>query len=590
MAKLPPLKVGGPYTLTISGPSSVTLKNVMVGDVWVCSGQSNMEMGIAGVNDAEKEIASADNPNIRLFTVAKTISLEPKNTVTVRDSDLMGEWSVCSPKTVATGGWGGFSAVAYFFGRHLQKELGVPIGLIHTSWGGTVAEAWTSLEALNTHPDFRSAAAQIQEMRTALASGKDDFDKRMADWWARSDPGSAAGRNWADPGAATTGWRTMELPKAWEDGGLANFDGIVWFRREVEVSADDAGKAAVLHLGPIDDRDTTWVNGVKVGETGIYNASRDYRIPAGTLKAGKNVIAVRVLDTGGAGGINGTPEQLSLEIGNTKTSLAGPWSFQPSSPLSRLAAVPERVDNNPNFPTVLYNGMISPLLQFGIKGAIWYQGESNAGRAYQYRTLLPTMIRDWRSRWGVGEFPFFIVQLANFMQTDPEPKDDAWPELREAQYLTTQAVPNAGLAVTIDIGDAADIHPKDKQDVGKRLALAALGIAYKKPIEYSGPVYKSMKVEGDKVQLQFSHLGGGLEARGGELKGFAIAGADRKFVWADARIDGDSVVVSSPQVKQPVAVRYAWANNPVCNLYNKTDLPAVPFRTDTWPGVTANNH
>lgn len=590
IVRLPALPAGGPFTMTVTGPTSATLNNVLVGDVWICSGQSNMEMGIGGVNDAEKEIGSADNPNIRLFTVAKTISLGPKSDLTVRDNDLMGRWSVCSSKTVSTGGWGGFSAVGYFFGRTLQKELGVPIGLIHTSWGGTVAEAWTSVEALGTLPDFKQVAAQIPELRSAAASGHDNFNERMAAWWAKNDPGSALRNGWEVPAHATKDWKTMALPTAWEQAGLPDFDGIVWFRREVELPANAAGKVAVLHLGPIDDRDTTWVNGAKVGETGEYNVSRDYKIPAGLLKEGSNVIAVRVLDTGGAGGIYGKPEQLFLEAGSERIALTGDWRYRASKPLSEMTAPPQRMNDNPNFPTVLYNGMISPLVPFGIKGAIWYQGESNAGRAYQYRTLLPTMISDWRTRWGQGDFPFFIVQLANFMAVDPEPKDDAWPELREAQYLTTQTVPNAALALAIDIGDAADIHPKNKQEVGRRLALSALNIAYKRPVEYSGPIYKSMKVEGDAIHLQFTHVGGGLDAKAGDLKGFAIAGDDHKFVWASAKIVGESVVVSSPSIKQPVAVRYAWSNNPVCNLYNRAGLPAVPFRTDSWPGVTANAH
>jgi sialate O-acetylesterase len=580
MARIGPFTAGGPFTLTVSGPQSAALKNVLVGDVWVCSGQSNMEMGIGNVNNAAQEISTADYPQIRLFTVQKTIALEPQST-------LSGQWDVCTPKTVASGGWGGFSAVGYFFGRELYKDLKVPIGLIHTSWGGTVAEAWTSAEALETMPDFKPAVAQVVSMRSA-APGKFDMDRAMAEWWSKNDPGSRAGETWYATTLSDSDWKTMSLPTLWEDAGLKDFDGLVWFRREVDVPAEAAGKEATLNLGPIDDRDTTWVNGTKVGENTLYNANRVYKIPAGVLKAGRNIIAVRVLDTGGGGGVYGSADQLHLDAGGSSIPLHGDWRYKVASPLSKMTPVPVDTNNNPNISTVLYNGMIAPVLPYGIKGAIWYQGESNAGRAYQYRTLLPTMIRDWRNRFESGQFPFFIVQLANFMQTDMEPRDDAWPELREAQDMTARSVGKSAIATAIDIGDTIDIHPKNKQEVGRRLALDALAIAYGKKVEYSGPTYKSMKRDGNRMVVAFDHLGAGLTAKGGKLTGFAVAGRDHKFVWADAVIEGNSVAVWSPGITDPVAVRYAWSNNPVANLYNKANLPALPFRTDQWPGVTAS--
>jgi len=414
MVRIGPFSAGGPFTMTIEGPEHRTLQNVMVGDVWLCSGQSNMQMGIANVNNAAEEIAHADYPGIRLFTVPMEVAYSPRSTVN-------GTWQVCTPQTISHDGWGGFSAVAYFFGRYLHKTLNVPIGLIHSSWGGTIAEAWTSAEALQKLPDFAERLQQVERIRAA-------------------------------------------------------------------------------------------------GESSL----------------------------------------------------------------------PANQRRNPNVCTVLYNAMIAPLVPFGMKGVIWYQGESNAGRAYQYRTLLPTLIEDWRNRWGEGAFPFLIVQLANFLPVKPEPGEDEWAELREAQLFTAQKVPNCGLAVTIDIGDAADIHPKNKQEVGRRLALAALGIAYKRRIEYSGPIYKSYSREGSSIRIRFTHVDGGLVAHGGALQGFAIAGPDRKFVWAQARIEGDTVVVWSPAVSDPVAVRYGWAINPVVNLYNREGLPASPFRTDDWPGLTVN--
>ena len=375
----------------------------------------------------------------------------------------------------------------------------------------------------------------------------------------------------------------MKLPTQWEQAGLPEFDGVVWFRKEFDLPESAANKDGTLRLGPIDDIDTTWVNGVRVGSTSTWTDPRIYKVPGRVLKAGRNVVAVRVLDTGGGGGIYGQADQLKFEPGDggQPIALAGPWQYKASVPLAQTKPVPQRLDNNPNVTTVLYNGMIAPLVPFGVKGAIWYQGESNAGRPMQYRTLLPTMIRDWRARFGVGDFPFLIVQLANFMAVQQQPVEPGWAELREAQLLTALKEPRCGLAVAIDIGEANDIHPRNKQDVGGRLALAARGIAYGQSIEYSGPVFKSMEVTGGKARLRFEHVGGGLVAKGGEpLKGFAIAGADERFVRGEATIEGDAVVVWSSEVAQPVAVRYAWANNPICNLYNQAGLPASPFRTD----------
>jgi len=575
VARLAPLSAGGPYTLEASGPQVQTLKNVLVGDVWICSGQSNMQFGMWSVNNAQQEIANANCPEIRLFTVPNVVAFEPKSLVN-------GQWSVCSPQTV-----GGFTAVGYFFGRKLNQELKVPIGLINSSWGGTIAEAWVSAEALKTMPDFAPAVDALEKLAADQKTLAVTFEQQMDQWWAKNDPGSANGPAWADPAFDTAGWKSMDLPQNWENAGLPDFDGIVWFRKDVEVPEAWKGKQATLHLGPIDDRDTTWVSGVKVGATDTWDKARDYKVPADVLQPGRNTIAVRVLDTGGGGGIYGKPEEMKLEGPDGATiSLAGAWLYQASNPLSKTSPLPQRLENNPNQVSVLYDGMIAPLIPLAIRGAIWYQGESNAGRAEQYARLLPTLIRDWRARFGVGDFPFLIVQLANFMAVDPEPRDDPWPNLRWSQWLTTQALPKVGLAVTIDIGDAADIHPKNKQDVGLRLALAALAIEYRRDIEYSGPVYRAMAVEGSKVRLTFDHSGGGLVAKGEKLQegvklqGFAIAGADKRLVWADATIDGDTVVVSSPDVAQPVAVRYAWANNPVCNLYNQAGLPAVPFKTD----------
>ena len=578
-AKIGPFKAGGPYTLTVKGTQTVTRQNVLIGDVWLCSGQSNMQFGIGNTLHAEDEIAAANYPNIRLFMVGNQIATAPK---TLPSS---GTWDICTPQTVKQGGWNGFSAVGYFFGRGLSQDLHVPIGLIESNWGGTPAEAWTSTEALSTMADFRPTLAAMKQMQ---ANGG-DIAALMTLWYAKHDPGSA-GKTWADSDLNTTDWKPITLPVLFQDAGipeLSKTNGVVWFRREFDLPAAWTGKDLALHLGPIDDRDTTYVNGVKVGGLNAYDAPRDYTVPASALKPGRNVIAVRVLDTGGKGGIYGKPEQLKLEaVGDPAppVSLAGPWLCHLGTPLIADDPVPQLPGNGPNDPTVLYNGMVAPLVPFGLKGAIWYQGEANTGNGKQYQTLLPTMIGDWRSRFGT-EFPFYIVQLANF---DPSYKPDApapparsgWAELREAQSMTAQHLPKTGLAVTIDIGDAGDIHPKDKQDVGHRLVLDAEALTYGKKIEYSGPLYQSMKVEGNAVRLKFTHLGGGLVAKGGDkLLGFEIAGSDGLFVWADAKIEGDTVVVSAASVSNPTDVRYAWADNPICNLTNKADLPASPFRT-----------
>jgi len=574
---LGPFPAGGPYTLKISGPQSMTLQNVLMGDVWLCSGQSNMEMGISNVNNAAQEIADANYPKIRLFTVQKTIATEPQTLV-------KGQWEECNSKTIAYGGWGGFSAVGYFFGRELHQDLKVPIGLIHSSWGGTPAEAWTSKESLSKMSDFVPYLDDFRRTVDEARKGAFNLEKAVNDWWQANDPGSAAKPAWYDPSAEISSWKTMKLPTNWEEAGLPSFDGIVWFSRTFTLPENWAGKDLMLHLGPIDDADTTWVNGVKVGGLNVWNDLRDYRVPANILKPGLNTIRVRIMDTGGPGGIYGKPDQLKLELangGSNRIRLDGDWKYQESAPISKLKPFPQILNQNPNLVTVLYNGMIAPLVPFSFKGAIWYQGEANAGRGFQYRTLLPTMITDWRTRFG-SDFPFYIVQLANFMEERPSPTESQWAELREAQLLTSQNLAHSGLAVTIDIGDGKDIHPKNKQEVGHRLALAARALTYGEKIEYSGPAFRKMNVDGNKVHLTFDHISGGLVSKGGDkLRGFAIAGADKKFVWADATIEGDTVVVWSSEVSNPTAVRYDWADNPNGNLYNKSGLPASPFRTDS---------
>jgi sialate O-acetylesterase len=576
LVRLPPLPAGGPHEISIDGPQKAVVRDVLIGDVWICSGQSNMQWDVRNSNDADLELRGADFPRIRLYSVPRRPSTAPERLVDAR-------WELCRPEQVA-----GFSAVAYFFGRELHRASDVPIGLIHSSWGGTIAEAWVSGESLETLGDFRDQVKSLRAIAAAADGGASSIRAAELAWWRSNDPGSKEAAEWSGEDVDLQTWRSMDLPARWEGAGLPGFDGIVWFRRELEIPADWAGHDLTLELGPIDDIDTSYFAGKEVGSLDDWSRPRRYRIPGPSVRAGKQAIAVRVLDTGGGGGMYGEAGQYSIGRADgvgERRSLAGAWRFRDSARWSGLPPYPRRTSNNPNVESVLYNGMIAPLVPYALRGAIWYQGESNAGRPRQYRALLPTLIRDWRNRFEVGEFPFLIVQLANFMKRDAVPVESQWAELREAQWLTARNDLNAGLAVAIDIGEANDIHPRNKQDVGQRLALAARAIALGEDVVYSGPEYAGHSIEKGRVRLRYRHVGSGLVAHGEALKGFAIAGEDGKYVWADAKIEGEEVVLSAADVERPVAVRYAWSNNPEATLFNREGLPAVPFRTDT-DGIT----
>ena len=569
-----------PRELTVVGAAAdhqARVANLLVGDVWICSGQSNMEMGI-GVCNVPDEIAAATYPQIRLLTVPKSVKYEPQAVTGCT-------WLECSPQTVAEGGWGGFSAAGYFFGRELHRQLQVPIGLIHSSWGGTICEAWASAEGLAPLADFRERLDTVARVLADRRAGRDEISAAEV-WYEQHDPGTTGG--YAAVSTDDAAWTTVTAPTGGADG-MPGFDGVAWLRRAFDTPADWAGQDLQVELGPVDDADATFFNGERVGGKDGWQLPRSYRVPGRLVKAGRNVVAVRVLDTMGNGGLTGQPALARVfPAGHPEqaVALAGEWKMKTTTSLDGVADRPVSIDpGNPNVSTVLFNGMIAPLLPFAIKGAIWYQGESNAGRGKQYASLLPAMIRDWRAHFGVGDFPFYIVSLANFMPAQTAPTESEWAELREAQAHTARTLTNCGLAVAIDIGDAADIHPKNKREVGRRLALAALAGAYGKTVEGSGPWYREMKAEGSRIRLLFDH-DEGMAAREGGLTGFAIAGEDRKFVAAEAAVDGRSIVVSAPGVEKPVAVRYAWHANPPCNLVNAAGLPAVPFRTDDWPGLS----
>ena len=595
IARIKTPAAGGPFSITIKGANeSRTFSDVLIGEVWLCSGQSNMEMPLAGwppgdpITNSEAEIASAHLPQIRLFTVERAIAAAPA-------ADCHGQWQVCTPEAAAS-----FSATAFFFGRTLQKELNIPVGLLHSSWGGTPAEAWTNAENLQTMPQYagvlekvHESEAQIKDRQRWLESHPaiPVMDKGGEDRFADLDFGDQMCSAY---GYDDSGWGTILLPGAWEAAEIGQFDGAVWFRKMVDIPEDWAGTNLVLELGPIDDMDATYFNGVRIGcmeKGGLWQANRIYTVPAELICSGENLLAVRVLDTQGGGGIYGRKEQLRIYPEgkpDLSISLAGQWRFMPVAEYQNgrfyrfdaasadfFSRPKVTVEISSNTPTFLYNAMIAPLAPYTLRGAIWYQGESNTGRPLEYRTLFPLMIDSWRKAWE-ATFPFYFVQIAPYQYGEGTRSQ----ELREAQLLTLQH-PKTGMVVTLDIA-APSIHPPNKQDVGKRLALWALAKDYGHKLVYSGPLYKKMKNRGKEIELAFDHVGSGLQSGNDGLIGFEIAGVDRKFVAAQAVIAGKKVVVSSPLVSQPVAVRYAWSNLATASLFNREGLPASSFRTDNW--------
>lgn len=568
-------EAGGPYQLVVKGKKNVlTLDDVLIGEVWICSGQSNMQWTVSASDNAEEEIRAANYPMIRHFEVPREISLTPK------DDLSKGQWKAATPENT-----GQFTAVGYFFARDLYKKLGIPVGLINTSWGGTIVETWISKEAMKSFNEFSDVVNAMPLSMDALGEKRKTRLTNAINELQGGLPSAGEVQSWSSVSFDDSDWKTIEVPGNFDRRDLQYLDGAVWFRREFILPDSLTGVSVALSLGTIDDVDATYVNGVKVGGASSKTATgRIYVLEPSQLRTGKNSIAVRIEDFGGRGGFTGRQEDVKISRGAYEQSLAGTWKFR----------VESSTDNNqftgPNDAgTLLYNAMIAPIIPYAMQGAIWYQGESNAGRAYQYRKSFPLMISDWRNRWK-EEFPFLFVQLASFNANNGNSKNgSSWAELREAQALTLQALPRTGMAVIHDIGNPKDIHPTNKQDVGKRLALQALKIAYGQNMLSQGPQFQSMQKEGSKLALSFSNTGGGLMASGkyGYLQGFEIAGADKIFHWAKAEIRDGKVVVWSDEVTDPVAVHYGWADdNMEANLLNKEGLPAAPFRTDTWKGIT----
>ena len=570
---LPPQKAGGPYIMDIKATNHIVLNDILIGDVWFCSGQSNMVFEMDRETEMfPDEISNANYPQIRNFFVP-TLS-----DVTHTHPDLPpGQWVAATPTSVLH-----FGAVSYFFAKQLFNKYHVPIGIINSSVGGTPIQAWISAEGIKQVPNYAQRLAQLHD--TAYYNSLthpvlNNTHPRFRQW---PDKGLSEAKKWFDTSYVPVAWHPFWLPGYWADQGIRGLNGVVWFRKEINLPASAAGRAAKLFMGRIVDADEAYINGVPVGRTTYQYPPRRYAVPAGVLKAGKNIIVMRITNTAGKGGF--VPDKAYyLSIANQKIDLRGDWQYKVGQVFNNDGAMGYHpVFSAQNEPTGLYNTMVAPALNYRIKGFLWYQGETNANKPAEYAQLLRTLITDWRDKWQQGTLPFVYAQLPNYMETQYTPAESGWAELREGQ-LKGLAEPNTAMAVTIDAGEWNDIHPTNKKTVGYRLALAAQKLAYgESDIVASGPLYRSAKIEGDKIVISFSDTGSGLIANDGdELHQIAIAGADKKFVWAKAVIDGNTVIVSNPDVTQPMYVRYAWADNPDgANLYNKEGLPASPFRTD----------
>jgi sialate O-acetylesterase len=567
---LPAMKAGGPYEMSIKASNQLAVKDILVGDVWLCSGQSNMETPMSRLRDKYPDvIAQAANPRIRQYEVPMSYAFNgPKADVPG------GKWIAADPQTVLK-----FSGVAYFFAKEINAKYQVPVGIIKDAVGGSPAEAWLSADALKQFPKYEQQLAPYRD--SAAVAGIKQKEQAAGNNWYRqlhqADKGEAPGQMpWYAPTYTATSWKTMSVPGYWADGELGMVNGVVWFRKEVEVPAGMVGKPARLELGTLVDADSTYINGRLVGTTGYQYPPRKYDFGPDVLTQGKNIITVRLISNGGRGGFT-KEKKYELTAGGQTLDLRGPWQYQ-------LGATMPPTPGSTTFqyqPGGLFNGMIAPVLPYAIKGVLWYQGESNAGRTGDYQALFNAMILDWRKNFQRPELPFIYAQLPNFMAVRKEPSESGWAQVRDIQRRGL-ALPHTGMAVLLDVGEWNDIHPLDKQTPGHRLALAAQKVAYDDTkVVSAGPLYQAMQAAGNKVTLSFTSVGSGLVAKGGgELKGFSIAGPDKKFVWAQARIEGNKVVVWNDQVPNPTVVRYAWADNPEgANLYNKEGLPASTFTT-----------
>ena len=611
-------RAGGPYTITFDDGKKTVLEDVMAGEVWFCSGQSNMEMPVKGwgqVLNYEQEVAAANHPLVRLFQVGRAVALTPQTTVPQGHTK---GWAVCSPEMVEE-----FSACAYFFAREVSQKLGIAIGVVNSSWGGTPAESWTSNEALKGVTGFEK-----HEQRAAEA-GYDEqklnqlYQDERAEWMKEAfgadaglEEGNLRRALWAAKDFDDSGWAKQQQPTPWDnDAALKDFDGIVWMRHVVDVPAPIAGKDLKLNLGGIDDEDVTYWNGESVGMTAGWSANRSYTVPGRLVQAGRNVLTVRIYDSGGKGGFSATADAFNITAGTTTIPLAGEWSCQKSIDATQVKNMTGRVEpktlKDSWYPANLWNAMVAPFLDMPVRGFLWYQGCSNVGRAVQYESLFQAMILDWQAKFNKNSvvaaypkpaqqnerrrffaqadskaLPFYFVQIANYRwEKDLQPQSE-WAAIREAQRQATK-LDGVGMMVNIDIGMAMDIHPKNKQEVGRRLALLALNRTYGREEPCAAPEFMQMRVSEGKAILSFRPVqGSDALAQNDDIKGFSIAGPDHQWHVAKARVEGERfmqrVVVECPDVPLPVAVRYAWADNPTCDLKTVSGLPVGPFRTDDW--------
>jgi len=557
--------------LAVEGKNKIEVKNVLVGEVWLGSGQSNMEMNVGNSMNADTEAKEANYPMIRHFAVTKALSSAPQE-------DVQGKWVLSAPDTIK-----GFSAVLYFFGREIHKKYNVPVGLINSSWGGTPIQAWIPKKSLEGNTDISKPLA-FEADKYSDWKTYNDFRTKTVEAVACKDAGNKGESDgWAKPEADTKGWKEVKMPLSIEKMAGKDFDGVLWVRRDIDIEAGKAGTDLNIMLDRITDGVTVYFNGEKItaSDRSLDNRKINAKVAGKLVKAGKNTVAIRFFNPIGPGGAtNGDPKNLKMTFAGDKdgTTLAGKWLFkveqeyEPGKP-------PFFLPRPSDIPSALYNAMIAPIDGFAVKGTLWYQGESNTGDLPKnYDKAMGLLINSWREAHGNPDMPFYFVQLANYMPGKAEPTEHNWAELRNSQRKTL-AIKNTGMAVIIDIGDVNDIHPKNKQEVGRRLSLAARNMCYgEKDLEFAGPLFDSIKMEGDKAVVKFTHAKG-LAAKGGDkLKGFAVAGADGKYVWADAQIKDDTVIVSSGKVKAPASVRYGWDSSPDCNLYNGDGLPASPFQ------------
>jgi sialate O-acetylesterase len=581
MVKLKPMNAGGPYTMEIKGNNVIVLNDILIGDVWVCSGQSNMTHYLG--RHAEryaKEIAEANYPEIRQFYVPEKALLSgPIENV----PDL--KWVAADPKTVLD-----FTVIGYFFVKKLYDKYHVPMGIINTCVGGTPIEAWISEEGFKEFPDILKTVKQNQDTAYINGLNRQAMQSRKGDGSAfgpkkETDKGLTGSVKWYEPAYQPLNWKRINIPGYWEDQGVRNLNGVVWYRREINVPKSMTGVEATVKLGRIVYADEFYINGQKVGNTTYEYPQRVYKIEANVLEPGKNLFVVRVTNQGGKGGFVPDKPYFLLAAGDT-IDLKGDWYYRVGAVFQYRRFMGTggqmlRPVIAQQSPTGLYNGMIAPYTNYAVKGFLWYQGESNADNPNEYKKLLPSIIKDWRNHWQLGDLTFLIAQLPNFMDVNYSPEESNWAEIREIQLETALNTPNTGIGINIDLGEWNDIHPGNKKPVGERLALQAMKITYgEKDILSSGPIRKSARLEGNKIIISFDNVGTGLiSGNGEELAHFAIAGEDGKYEWANAEIRNNEVVVWIDAIKNPKSVRYAWADNPdFANLYNKEGLPASPFQ------------